>query len=126
MDRVKIGEAAPTGKGMFFPNLAFFRRGALTPLYSSLDLVKSHFYYSGKIHTFTSHLKHIHMSNRNILIVSIEFIIPDEIHSTLNLLKIPIEVQEEALKNAIFLFVQERFLVEEEEEIIQHVVNWEG
>lgn len=66
------------------------------------------------------------MSNRNILIVPIEFIIPDEIHSTLNLLNIPIEVQEEALKDAIFLFVQERFLVEEEEEIINHVVNWEG
>ena len=66
------------------------------------------------------------MSSKTHLVVPIEFIIPDEIHSTLNLLKIPIEVQEEALRNAIFLFVQERFLVDEEEEIIQHVVNWES
>ena len=66
------------------------------------------------------------MSKRNILVVPVEFIIPDEIYSTLTLLKIPVEVQEEALRNAIFLFVQERFLVDEEEEIIQHVVNWES
>ena len=66
------------------------------------------------------------MSKRNILVVPVEFIIPDEIYSTLNLLKIPVEIQEEALRNAIFTFVQERFLVDEEEEIIQHVVNWEG
>jgi hypothetical protein len=61
-----------------------------------------------------------------ILLVPVEFIIPDEIHSTLNLLKISPEVQEEALRDAIFTFVQERFLVDEEEEIIKHVVNWES
>jgi hypothetical protein len=61
-----------------------------------------------------------------ILLVPVEFVIPDEIHSTLNLLKIPADVQEEALRDAIFTFVQERFLVEEEEEIIKHVVNWES
>ena len=66
------------------------------------------------------------MSNRNHLVVQVEFIIPDEIHSTLNLLKIPVEVQEEALQNAIFTFVQERFLVDEEEDIVNHVVNWES
>lgn len=66
------------------------------------------------------------MSSKNHLVVSIEFIIPEEIHSTLNHLKIPIKVQEEALSDAIFLFVQERFLVDEEEEIIQHVVSWES
>ena len=36
------------------------------------------------------------------------------------------EIQEEALKDAIFLFVQERFLVDEEEDIINHVVSWES
>jgi len=66
------------------------------------------------------------MSKRNILVVPVEFIIPDEIYSTLNLLKISPEIQEEALRDAIFTFVQERFLVDEEEEIINHVVNWEG
>ena len=66
------------------------------------------------------------MSKRNILVVPVEFIIPDEIYSTLTLLKIPVEVQEEALRNAIFTFVQERFLVDEEEDIIKHVVNWES
>ena len=35
------------------------------------------------------------------------------------------EIQEEALKDAIFTYVQERFLVDEEEEIIEHVKNWE-
>ncbi len=70
-------------------------------------------------------LKHTHMSKRNILVVPVEFIIPDEIHSTLNLLKISPEIQEEALRDAIFTFVQERFLVDEEEDIINHVVNWE-
>ena len=66
------------------------------------------------------------MSKRNILVVPVEFIIPDEIYSTLTLLKIPVEVQEEALRNAIFTFVQERFLVDEEEDIIKHVVSWES
>jgi hypothetical protein len=66
------------------------------------------------------------MSKRNILVVPVEFIIPDEIYSTLTLLKIPVEVQEEALRNAIFTFVQERFLVDEEEDIIKHVINWES
>jgi hypothetical protein len=66
------------------------------------------------------------MSKRNILVVPVEFIIPDEIYSTLTLLKIPVEVQEEALRDAIFTFVQERFLVDEEEDIIKHVVSWEG
>jgi hypothetical protein len=66
------------------------------------------------------------MSKRNILVVPVEFIIPDEIYSTLNLLKISPEIQEEALRDAIFTFVQERFLVDEEEDIINHVVNWEG
>jgi hypothetical protein len=66
------------------------------------------------------------MSKRNVLVVPVEFIIPDEIFSTLNLLKISPEIQEEALRNAIFTYVQERFLVDEEEDIIKHVVNWEG
>jgi hypothetical protein len=66
------------------------------------------------------------MSKRNILVVPVEFIIPDEIYSTLNLLKISPEIQEEALRDVIFTFVQERFLVDEEEDIINHVVNWEG
>ena len=66
------------------------------------------------------------MSKRNILVVPVEFIIPDEIYSTLTLLKIPVEVQEEALRDAIFTFVQERFLVDEEEDIIKHVVSWES
>lgn len=66
------------------------------------------------------------MSKRNVLVVPVEFIIPDEIFSTLNILKISPEIQEEALRNAIFTYVQERFLVDEEEDIIKHVVNWEG
>lgn len=66
------------------------------------------------------------MSKKNILVVQVEFIIPDEIYSTLNILKISPEIQEEALRDAIFTFVQERFLVDEEEDIIKHVVNWEG
>ena len=66
------------------------------------------------------------MSKRNVLVVPVEFIIPDEIFSTLNLLKISPEIQEEALRNAIFTYVQERFLVDEDEDIIKHVVNWEG
>jgi hypothetical protein len=66
------------------------------------------------------------MSKRNVLVVPVEFIIPDEIFSTLNLLKISPEIQEEALRDAIFTYVQERFLVDEEEDIINHVVNWEG
>lgn len=66
------------------------------------------------------------MSKKNILVVPVEFIIPDEIYSTLNILKISPEIQEEALRNAIFTFVQERFLVDEEEDIIKHVVNWEA
>lgn len=66
------------------------------------------------------------MSKKNILVVPVEFIIPDEIYSTLNILKISPEIQEEALRDAIFTFVQERFLVDEEEDIIKHVVNWEG
>lgn len=66
------------------------------------------------------------MSKKNILVVPVEFFIPDEIYSTLNILKISPEIQEEALRDAIFTFVQERFLVDEEEDIIKHVVNWEG
>jgi len=66
------------------------------------------------------------MSKRNVLVVPVEFIIPDEIFSTLNILKISPEIQEEALRDAIFTYVQERFLVDEEEDIIKHVVNWEG
>jgi hypothetical protein len=62
----------------------------------------------------------------NPLTLSVEFVIPDEIVSTLNVLKIPPHIQEEALKDAIFLFVQERFLVDEEEDIINHVVSWES
>ncbi len=65
------------------------------------------------------------MSRRTTLLVPVEFYIPDEIRSKLDKLKISPEIQEEALRDAIFTFVQERFLVDEEEDIINHVVNWE-
>ena len=65
------------------------------------------------------------MSKRKTLVVPVEFFIPDEIHSALNKLKISPEIQEEALADAIFHFIQERFLVDEKEEIIEHVKNWE-
>jgi len=66
------------------------------------------------------------MSKRTTLLVPVEFYIPDEIRSKLDKLKISPSIQEEALRDAIFSFVQERFLVDEEEEIIDHVKNWEG
>ena len=65
------------------------------------------------------------MSRRTTLLVPVEFYIPDEIRSKLDKLKISSEIQEEALRDAIFTFVQERFLVDEKEEIIEHVKNWE-
>ena len=61
------------------------------------------------------------MSKRTTLVVPVEFYIPDEIRSKLDKLKISPEIQEEALNDAIFTYVQERFLVDEEEEIIEHV-----
>jgi hypothetical protein len=104
----------------------YLRKGALTSIHIRIHIQKNGwaFLFLEENPYFYLVLKHIHMSN--ILLVQIEFIIPDEIHSTLNLLKISPEVQEEALSDAIFTFVQERFLVEEEEEIINHVVNWEA
>ncbi len=65
------------------------------------------------------------MSKRTTLLVEVEFFIPDEIRSRLDKLKISPEIQEKAIGEAIFNFVQERFLVDEEEEIIEHVKNWE-
>ena len=65
------------------------------------------------------------MSKRTTLVVPVEFYIPDEIRSKLDKLKISPAIQEEALKDAIFTYVQERFLVDEKEEIIEHVKNWE-
>ena len=66
------------------------------------------------------------MSKRTTLLVPVEFYIPDEIRSKLDGLKISPEIQEEALRDAIFTYVQERFLTDEKEEIIEHVKNWEG
>ena len=66
------------------------------------------------------------MSKRTTLLVPVEFYIPDEIRSKLDKLKISPEIQEEALRDAIFTYVQERFLTGEEEDIIEHVKNWEG
>ena len=66
------------------------------------------------------------MSKRTTLLVPVEFYIPDEIRSKLDKLKISPEIQEEALRDAIFTYVQERFLTDEEEDIIEHVKNWEG
>lgn len=65
------------------------------------------------------------MSKINKLVVPVEFFIPDELHTKLNKLKIPAHIQEEALADAIFHFVQERFLVDEQEELIEHVKDWE-
>lgn len=66
------------------------------------------------------------MSKRTTLLVPVEFYIPDELRTKLDKLKISPEVQEAAIGNAIFTYVQERFLVEEEEEIIEYVKNWEA
>lgn len=66
------------------------------------------------------------MSKRTVLLVPVEFYIPDSIREALDNLKISPEQQEEGLRDAIFTFVQERFLVDEEEDIIEHVKSWES
>ena len=66
------------------------------------------------------------MSKRTTLLVPVEFFIPDELRTKLDNLKISPEIQEAAIGNAIFTFVQERFLVDEAEEIIDYVKNWEA
>lgn len=66
------------------------------------------------------------MSKRTTLLVPVEFYIPDELRTKLDNLKISPEIQEAAIGDAIFTYVQERFLVDEEEDIIEHVKNWEG
>lgn len=58
--------------------------------------------------------------------LQVTFWIPAEITDKLNALGIPDKKQENAIYEAIYLHIQERFLVDEEEEIIQHVVDYDG
>jgi len=57
--------------------------------------------------------------------LTITFHIPEDITLKLDEAGIPKSQQEAALEEAIFLHIQERFLVDEEEDIIEHAISYE-
>ena len=58
--------------------------------------------------------------------LTITFHISEELVQKLNDLGVSQIAQEEALSDAIFLHIQERFLEEEEDALIEHAVDWES
>jgi len=57
--------------------------------------------------------------------LTITFDVPEDITSRLDAEGISKENQIAALEEAIFLHVQERFFLDEENEIVTHVIEWE-
>jgi len=57
--------------------------------------------------------------------LTITFDVPEDITSRLDAEGISKENQEAALEEAIFLHIQERFFLDEENEIVTHVIEWE-
>ena len=57
--------------------------------------------------------------------LTITFDVPEDITSRLDAEGISKENQIAALEEAIFLHIQERFFLDEENEIVTHVIEWE-
>jgi hypothetical protein len=57
--------------------------------------------------------------------ITITFDVPEDITSRLDAEGISKENQVAALEEAIFLHIQERFFLDEENEIVTHVIEWE-
>ena len=57
--------------------------------------------------------------------ITITFDVPEDITSRLDAEGISKENQVAALEEAIFLHVQERFFLDEENEIVTHDIEWE-
>jgi hypothetical protein len=57
--------------------------------------------------------------------LTITFDVPEDITSRLDAEGISKENQVAALEEAIFLHIQERFFLDEENEIVTHVIEWE-
>ena len=57
--------------------------------------------------------------------ITITFDVPEDITSRLDAEGISKENQVAALEEAIFLHIQERFFLDEEDEIVTHVIEWE-